>query len=58
MARIKPLDLWKQLDRSVSEATRLHNREQSAVRGQSLVSTLASRALVIDAQQQEESACI
>ncbi len=58
MARIKPQDLWKQLDRSVGEASRLYNREQSTVQGKSLVSMLAGTALVIGAKQQEESAGI
>lgn len=58
MARIKPQDLWKQLDRSVGEASRLYNREQSTVQGKNLVSMLAGTALVIGAKQQEESAGI
>lgn len=47
MTRIKPRDLFKQLDRSMSEAVQLHNREKSSVQGCNLVSTLASSALVV-----------
>lgn len=56
MTRIKPRDLWKQLDRSMSEAVQLHNREKSSVQGRSLVSTLASSALIIGCSQSEEAA--
>lgn len=53
MTRIKPRDLFKQLDRSMSEAVQLHNREKSSVQGCSLVSTLASSALIVGASAKE-----
>lgn len=53
MTRIKPRDLWKQLDRSMSDAVQLHNREKSSVEGRNLVSTLASSALIVGAQSEE-----
>lgn len=55
MTRIKPRDLFKQLDRSMSEAVQLHNREKSSVQGSSLVSTLASSALIVGASAKESA---